>query len=275
MSHPPVNLWSGFEPNGQEEESLGQGIFLRLSRHTLRNRYADGATSEWYWVEAAHPPFLDAVVLLLFVPAPADRDPLAASRVLLRRAPRPAAFLRGEEPLLAAMDGERLSGGLWELPAGGVERGDLLPGGGGVVARARREAFEEGGFRLAPSDLLPLGPAPFSAPAICGERLHYFAAAVDPAHALPPPGDGHPLERGAELRFLPLEEALDWCREGRWWTSRARWPAARPEWLARASVILSGRLRDEDPVRALGAALLAGFAWRCRRRPNRPPRGRE
>ncbi|KIX14067.1 NUDIX hydrolase [Dethiosulfatarculus sandiegensis] len=190
---------------------VGKGNFLTLNKRQVRNIYANGDTSVWYDVETAAPPFLDAVVLVLYAAPDTDQPP----RILLRKAARPAAFFRSLEPRLRDLDGENLNGVMWELPAGGVEPADLENNGAGVSGRAVLEAWEEGGFRVKDEDLVSLGEPPFSAPALCTERLHFFTARVDPAAAQPPEGDGHPMEEGADLCFLSLDQALAWCRQGK------------------------------------------------------------
>ncbi len=189
---------------------LFRGGFLTVSRRRVRGRFQDGAATAWYEVETVSPPFLDAVVLLLYA-----RQAGRPDRVVLRRAARPAVALRSQHPLLLGLDGGPCSGLIWELPAGGVEPSDLAPGGMGVLGRASREALEEAGFALAAADFHPLGPPPLSAPAFCPERLHYLAAAVDPAQAQTARGDGHPMEEGAQLCLLELDQALAWCASGR------------------------------------------------------------
>jgi ADP-ribose pyrophosphatase len=191
-------------------EVLACGGFLTLTRQSVRNQYEDGSQSRAYAVETAQPRFLDAVLLLYTHSGPSA----AEVRVVLRRGVRPVVALRSETPGLAAQDQEPFSGAFWELPAGGIEPPDLAPQGPGLAGRASQEAWEEAGLRVAPGEFFSLGPAPFFAPAFCPERLHYLAAEVDPAQAAPPPGDGHPMEEGAEARFLPLDEALSWCARG-------------------------------------------------------------
>jgi ADP-ribose pyrophosphatase len=43
------------------------------------------------------------------------------------------------------------------------------------------------------------------------ECFHLFEAEVDPSAAVPPEGDGSPMEEGCVLRFVPLSEALAMC----------------------------------------------------------------
>jgi len=210
---------SHLEMKDQEPDILSWGGFLTLKRHQMRNVFEDGSASAWYQLESTHPPFLDAVVLILYAPQTGghgdDRGDGGGAVVALRRGVRPSLILRAKTEVLKQMDGGALSGVTWELPAGGIEPHDLGPGGAGVKGRAVIEAYEEAGLQVSEDDLFPLGPPSFSAPALCHERLHFLAAQVDPDTALPPPGDGHPMEQGGEMAFFSLKGALEWCREGR------------------------------------------------------------
>jgi len=206
---PPLKL-SHVETRDDAPDILSWGGFLTLKRYKVRNVFQEGGSTPWYWVESVHPPFHDAVVVALYA-LPAGQDPL----VVLRRGVRPSLTLRAQNDSLKKIDGGELSGITWELPAGGVEPGDLEPGGVGLRGRARLEAWEEAGLRVTDDDLSPLGLPAFATPAFCNEKLHYLAAQVDPEAAQPPPGDGHPMEQGGEMAFVPLPEALAWCREGR------------------------------------------------------------
>lgn len=201
---------SHIEQSPDRPDTLGWGGFLTLKRHKMRNVFKDGGASDWYLLESTHPPFMDAVVLVLYAPRP-EGDALVA----LRRGVRPSLVLRAQNPALKEMDGGALSGVTWELPAGGVEPHDLEPGGAGVRGRAVIEAWEEAGLNVSEDGLTPLGPPSFSAPALCYERLHFLAAQVDPDSVQHPPGDGHPMEQGGEMAFVSLKGALEWCREGR------------------------------------------------------------
>lgn len=209
---PDNNRYVGLVPNGPPEV-FARGRFLTLTSQSVRSRFEDGSLGRNYAVETVHPPFLDAVVLLLFAREEAMPSPSGA-RVALRRGVRPVVALRSQSPALAGLDEAPFSGAFWELPAGGVEPADLSPGGPGLTGRASLEAWEEAGLAVAPESFFDLGPCPFFAPAFCPERLRYLAAEVDPARAVPPVGDGHPMEEGAEARFLDLDEALSWCAQG-------------------------------------------------------------
>jgi ADP-ribose pyrophosphatase len=120
--------------------------------------------------------------------------------VFLRSAVRPPILLRPSDP-------ER-SGVLWELPAGLIEPGET-PG-----AAAARELEEELGFTLSAADLEPLGPSAFPAPGFIGERHWFFHVRVDESARMPPSGDGSPLEEGAQIISIALDDALAACRRG-------------------------------------------------------------
>jgi len=203
--------WAGLDWAAEPADDLASGGFVDLRRRRLRNRYADGSLGDWYHLETVHPHFVDAVVLVIH-----HARPKGQPRVLLRRCLRPSPLTRRESPLQLGLDGGRQwPARLWELPAGGIEPEDLSPGGMGVKGRAQQEAWEETGLRIRRTDLRRLGAPLFAAPAFCTERLHFFACPGDPAAATAPQGDGHPLEEGAELRWLGLDQALAWCDQGR------------------------------------------------------------
>jgi ADP-ribose pyrophosphatase len=62
--------------------------------------------------------------------------------------------------------------------------------------------------------LAPLGEWTFPAPGFIGEVHHFFHVEVDPSTRHEPGGDGSPLEDGAIIVDVPLEEALAACRSG-------------------------------------------------------------
>ena len=214
MPNPPKPFWKAFEISPEGIETVAKGQFLHLEKATIRNVYQDGAKSRWYPVETARTPFSDAVVLAIHLAPPRQNGDYLQTKVLLRRGPRPAAWFRSLLPEFMGMDSHPSAGDVWELPAGGVEPLDLEPGGGGIPGRAIAEAMEETGFRIGVEQLKPLGPPAFTAPAFSHEKLHYFATQVEEDQACEPPGDGHPLETGTELRFVSLKEAFRWCRAG-------------------------------------------------------------
>jgi ADP-ribose pyrophosphatase len=120
--------------------------------------------------------------------------------VYLRTSFRPPTLLRPIEP--------RIEHAFWELPAGLIEPSETPRDG------AARELEEELGFSIESERLAPLGPGVFPAPAMIGEIHHFFHVRVDPLTRKEPAGDGSPLEEGARIESVPLEEALAACRRG-------------------------------------------------------------
>jgi ADP-ribose pyrophosphatase len=182
------------------DERVGEGGFLRLRRLRLRVRRADGSlSSEGLYDFVDRPMGLDAVVLVLWQRA-AD-----GVRVLLRVAPRVPLWFR--QPSLGARHAE--------VVAGILERGE--DDWRAIQQRAVAEAHEEAGLRIAAEEVTRLGAPSFPTPGMCPELFHFVAAEVRPetlAAAEPPPTDGSPFEEGAELEWLPLDEALRRCVTG-------------------------------------------------------------
>jgi ADP-ribose pyrophosphatase len=75
--------------------------------------------------------------------------------------------------------------------------------------------MEEVGIELAPSAFSLLGPAAFLSPGVMAEKIHYLVARIDPNERRAPTEDGSPVEERAEIRFVPLYDALAACRDGR------------------------------------------------------------
>lgn len=180
--------------------------FLVMRRLTLRNRYEDGHVSATYRYDLVEREALDAVAIVLWARHP------DGPRICLRSALRPPLAFRGAYAVpLEEPPGEPPV--LWEVPAGLVEpeeRGDA-----GLRACAARETLEEVGLELSPADFAPLGPAACLSPGVMAEKLHYWVAEVDPTQRRAPLEDGTPVEARAEIRFVPLAEALAACRDGR------------------------------------------------------------
>ena len=173
------------------DERAGEGGFLRIRRLRLRLVRGDGTrTAAGLWDYVERPIGLDAVVLALW------RNP-ESPEVLLRHGVRvPVQFGRPEpQPLLLA-----------ELVAGIVEEGD------DVLGRAATEALEEAGLRV--DAVEPLGPPLFPSPGMVAEMFHFASAEVLPQQASLPLGDGSPFEEGAQLEWVPLDQALKRCASG-------------------------------------------------------------
>lgn len=179
-----------------EQSTCSEG-FLKLRRLVLQNRYPDGQKSASYAYDLVDRAALDAVAIVLFE----ERED--GVRVCLRTALRP--------PLAFRDDG--VSAVQWEIPAGLIEPGEV--GAEGARRCASREALEEVGATLAPESFEALGPAVTLSPGVIAERLHFLAARVDPSTLVTPTEDGSPVEERAAVRFVPIEEALAACRDGR------------------------------------------------------------
>jgi ADP-ribose pyrophosphatase len=182
--------------------------FLHVRRYRARNRRADGSASSEYRIDVIDRPALDAVAVCLWARSGPHVE------VLTRRGLRPAAyFRRGKATVLPEADYLLVE----ELVAGVVE-----PGEQGLEALRRRaadEVHEETGLRIAPERLELLGGALFMLPGIASEKIHLVAGEVERGDGpvvfeAPGPGDGSPLEEGAELRWRSLEDAIAACESG-------------------------------------------------------------
>lgn len=175
--------------------------FLRLRRLTLRNRYSDGEVSAAYAYDLVERDALDAVAMVLFTDD---------GRVCLRSALRPPLAFRSTYAIPIPDPSGPV---MWEVPAGLVEPDER--GEDGLKRCCVRETLEEVGLSLQPDAFERLGPAACLSPGVLAEKLHYFAACVDPSRARTPTEDGTPVEERAEVRFVPLALALEACRDGR------------------------------------------------------------
>lgn len=181
------------------ETRLGEGGFLVLRRTELVT-ITDGTRSSGFPYDAVGRRALDASVMV------AHHEHEGRVCVWLRSSLRPPVALR--EEATASSSAPPLSPVLWELPAGLIEPGES------PRAAAARELAEELGFDVAESAVLDLGPAAHPAPAMIGELHHFFRVEVDPKTRTEPAGDGSPVEAGAVVVAIPLEEALAACRRG-------------------------------------------------------------
>ena len=175
------------------EIRIGEGGFLELRRAELVSAQ-DGLRSPAFAYDLVERRALDASVMA------AHHTADGRAWVWLRSSLRPPIGLRrGEAPSPAV---------LWELPAGLIEAGET------PRAAAARELAEELGFVVDEAALTPLGPPGFPCPAVIGERHHFFQVAVDPTTRREPEGDGSPVEAGAVIIAVPLEEALAAAKRG-------------------------------------------------------------
>lgn len=172
------------------ETRIGEGGFLSVRRVELV-ALRGGARSPQFTYDIIDRHALDACVMA------AHHVHEGRVWVWLRSSMRPPVGLRSQETAV-----------LWELPAGLIEPGE------NARAAAARELAEELGFAVAESALVELGPTGFPAPGCIGEIHHFFHVEIDPATRSEPDGDGSPVEAGAQVIAIPLEEALAACRRG-------------------------------------------------------------
>ncbi|MGV3619569.1 MAG: NUDIX hydrolase [Archangium sp.] len=184
MRHAPVtrlDVVEDFTSTGRCDEG-----FLHVRRLRVRNERADGSHSPVYRVDVIDRPRLDAVAVLVW------RSGDRGLEFLTRQNLRPAAFFRGDK-VPTVPDG-RLHLFCEEIVAGLFENEDR--GEAGVRHRAAEEVFEEAGYRVDPSRVMPLGPPFFVAPGILSEKIFLTAVEVTGLEATEPEGDGSPLEEG-------------------------------------------------------------------------------
>lgn len=175
------------------ETRVGQGGFLELRRTELVMVH-EGARSASFPYDIIERRALDACVIV------AHHEDEGSVWVWLRSSVRPPMGLRSGGSPSAVV--------LWELPAGLIEAGET------PRAAAARELAEELGFAVEETALAPLGPPGFPAPACIGEEHHFFHVQVDPEARSEPSGDGSPVEAGAVVVAVPLDEALAAARRG-------------------------------------------------------------
>jgi ADP-ribose pyrophosphatase len=178
--------------------------FLRLRRLVLRNRYPEGTASEPYAYDLVERDAIDAVVLVLHADGP------GGPRVCVRSALRPPLAFLSRHSLPLPREGGPV---LWELPAGLVEAEEV--GMDGLRGCAARETLEETGLEVPATAFEPLGPPVYLSPGVIAEQVHFLEAAVDPALRGVPTEDGSPVEENAVVSFVPLDEALAACSDGR------------------------------------------------------------
>ncbi len=188
-----------------ELEPGDQSAFLNIQRLKLVNHYRDGTKSSAYFYDAVIRKWLDAVVLVLS----AEID--GALSVCLRSCIRPPLVLRQELHLPMEDDGPIST--LWEVPAGLLEENDV--GTEGIKDRAAAEAREETGYAISPDDFTLMPGAPFLSPGVIPERITFVRAHIADIDARKKPtGDGSPVEDGAVIWWVPVENAIALCEQG-------------------------------------------------------------
>lgn len=179
--------------------------FLRVRRLRCRNTRADGSHSKVYRVDVVDRPRVDAVAVLVW-----RRGEAGEVEVLLRDNLRPAALFR-RELRLPVPDARRYLH-TREIVAGLLEAEDR--GEEGLRARAAAEVWEEAGLRVTPDRVRLLGGPFFVAPGILSEKIHLTEVEVTGLPEGTPPGDGSPLEEGAQLTWAPISAVREACVRG-------------------------------------------------------------
>ena len=183
------------------ETKSDQG-FLKVRRLVLRNRPPGGAEpSRDYPYDCVEREATDAVGIVLYARAP--------DRICLRSAIRPPLTLRPGYALPLPASGRPT---LFEIPAGLVEPDER--GEEGLRRCAARETMEEVGLEIADSAFFLLGAGVFLSPGLSAEKLYFVAAEADPDAASAPTLDGSPVEEGAVVRWVTIDDALEACRAG-------------------------------------------------------------
>lgn len=196
----------GFEVVSDDVIGDGATNYLVLHRAVLRNRRADGSSSEAYPCDyVVRPRGRDAVVVAVYC----RRG--GAVEVLIREGIRPALELDRPDDELAVPDG-RSYFYLLETVAGIVEREDR--GEAGILSRAAIEVHEEAGFKVETGAVRILGAGTFPSPGAFPEKYWLTAVEVDPDAQGDAIGDGSPMEEGTTTRWMPIDDAIAACVAG-------------------------------------------------------------
>jgi ADP-ribose pyrophosphatase len=177
--------------------------FLRLVRRRLRVRFPDRTHSMSFVYDEVDRGAIDAVVIV------AHFEHAGRRWVYLRSALRPPLYFR--DPSRSPMP-ESQTGALWELPAGLIEVAEQTREG--VLEAGRRELQEELGFTATPSHFTALGPPTLPCPGVISERHFFLRIEVLPSARAEPSLDGSALESFGRVIALPLDRALELCRQG-------------------------------------------------------------
>ncbi len=182
--------------------------YLRVRRRSfVAHAPSNAAPSDSFRYDVVERWNQDAVAVVLHFVRGGRPHVILRSALRVPLAMRPDPMVGAEALPVGATEGE-----LWEIPAGLVEATERT--GDGLVGCVVRETEEEVGLSISPDSVCPLGGAIFPSAGVIGECIHMFHARVDPSgRPAVAPGDG-PLEQGAMVIEVPLEEALVWCDAG-------------------------------------------------------------
>lgn len=169
--------------------------FLHVRRLDLALVHGDGSRSRTFEYDVLDRRALDACVIVAHHASASGR-----THVWVRSCVRPPLALRSAEPQLHPV--------LWEVPAGLIEPGES------PRDAAARELAEELGFEVDAARLASLGEWTTPAPGFVGEVHHFYHVRIEPDARAAPGGDGSPLEDGAVIFDLALEDAIAACVRG-------------------------------------------------------------
>ncbi len=189
------------------DEIVGkEGGFLAIRRMRMRNVRPDGSVSEPYLVDfLVRPKGLDAVVVAVY------HRTDAGVQVLLRDGLRPPLKYGRDEPKPLPDPREYMF--FREVCAGIIEVED--EGEAGLRSRAAIEVEEESGFVVPADRVVILGGGVFPSPGAMAERFYLTAVEVDdPGESRIPEGDGSPMEDGARIHWMDLDDAIAGCVAG-------------------------------------------------------------
>jgi ADP-ribose pyrophosphatase len=185
--------------------SSGPG-FLTLERMRVRNVYGDGTLSRPYRFEVLHRRGLDAVAIMPFYFHGRARRLMVLCKIGFRPGLRLRASLRKPLPDRRKYD--------WviEAVAGSLEPGDR--GERGITDRARKELYEETGFRSSRGRPVGLGAGFFPSHGQSTEKIHLRAFEIDPRAQRASDGDGSVNEADSGTIAVEASRILRLCRVG-------------------------------------------------------------
>lgn len=188
------------------DETVGQGGFLAIRRLRCVNVRDDGTRSAPYLCDfIVRPKGLDAVVVAVWARTG------GRVRVLLRDGLRLPLHVGRPAATTPIPDGKAYLF-FREVVAGIIEVEDV--GEEGVRRRAAIEVEEEAGFRVDASRVAILGAGTFPSPGAMAEKFWLAAVEVDPSTVAQAAGDGSPMEEGATVEWLDLDDAIAACVRG-------------------------------------------------------------
>jgi len=188
------------------DETVGTGGFLAIRRLRCVNVRPDGTRSAPYLCDfILRPKGLDAVVVAIWARVG------GRVRVLVRDGLRLPLHVGRPGTATPIPDGKAYLF-FREVVAGIIEVDDV--GEEGVRRRAAIEVEEEAGFHVDASRVVVLGAGTFPSPGAMAEKFWLTAVEVDPAATTHATGDGSPMEEGATIEWLDLDEAIAACVRG-------------------------------------------------------------